>query len=92
MFSDFFSNKTRKQETNHYQINYEKTSFSVRLWILYQITEQSPSVDEAVITSTRGFLHDVPIRWVESQGCRWGSIGDKVNPQELNGDQAFRNP
>lgn len=55
-----------------------------------QISEEEPARDEGLFGGTRGFAHDVQIRRVEAQRGGRQTVGDKVDPQQLDGDQSLR--
>lgn len=56
----------------------------------FVIPEEQPSRDQTLISLTGWFVHDVEIRWVETKGSSGQTVSDKVDPQQLYGDQSFR--
>jgi len=54
------------------------------------VAEEDPVRDQALIRLSGWLLHDVSIRRVETKSGSWRSISDQVDPEELNGVEAFR--
>lgn len=54
-----------------------------------EVAEEQPATDEGLVTLTRATLHDVVIRRVERQGGGGETVGDEVDPEELNGDKSL---
>ena len=56
----------------------------------HEIAEEEPAGDEGVLDVSRRLVHDVDVRGIEAKGCGWETIGDKVDPEELDGDESLR--
>ena len=54
------------------------------------VSEEQPATNEGVLGITRGLLHDVHIRGVETQGSGGQAISYQVDPEQLDWDQGFR--
>ena len=52
--------------------------------------EEDPGGDELLVGAARRLLHDVQVRGIKTERGRRGTICHKVHPQQLHGDQVFR--
>jgi hypothetical protein len=55
----------------------------------YHVPEQDPRTDQRIITSSRRFLHNIFIWWVESQSSCGRAVRNKIDPQKLYRNEAF---
>jgi hypothetical protein len=53
------------------------------------VSEQQPVGDQNVVGASWFFVHDIQIRWVEGESGGWETIGDQVDPEELDWDEGF---
>jgi hypothetical protein len=53
------------------------------------VAEQQPTADESLVTAAGRALHNVMVWRVERQSSGGKTIGDKVNPQELDRNQSL---
>ena len=51
------------------------------------VAEEEPAGDEAFVGAARRLVHDVQVGRVEAQGRGRQTVGDQVDPEQLDGDQ-----
>ena len=56
----------------------------------HKIAEEEPAGDEGVFDVSRGLIHDVDIRGIKAEGRGREAVGDKVDPEELDRNESFR--
>lgn len=49
--------------------------------------EEEPARDERIVLVTRGLVHDIFVRRIESEGGGGETVGDKVDPEQLHWDE-----
>ena len=54
------------------------------------VAEEEPATNEGFIAFAGRAAHDIVVWRVERQRCGGEAIGDKVDPEKLDGDQGFR--
>jgi len=54
------------------------------------VTEEQPAGDQRLVAAPGGLVHDVEIRWVETEGGGGETVSHQVDPQKLDGDKSFR--
>jgi len=55
-----------------------------------EVPEEQPSGDEGFVSSAGRLLHDVQVGGVETEGSGGQTVSHQVDPQQLDGDQGFR--
>lgn len=55
-----------------------------------QISEEEPARDERLFWVTGGFVHDVQVWRVKTQGSGRQAVCHQINPQKLDWNQSFR--
>jgi len=53
------------------------------------VPEEQPATDQRFLRVSRRFVHDVQIGRVEPECCRRQSVGDEVDPEQLNGYESL---
>ena len=57
----------------------------------HQVSDKHEGSDQSLVLRTRRLLHDVRLRWIESQSSRRQSICDQIHPQQLHWRKSLRN-
>lgn len=53
------------------------------------VSEEQPVGDESIAAGSWLLVHDVEIGWVEGESGGWETVGDEVDPEELDWNESF---